>query len=284
MTTPHTFKKYPTASWESLNNKKTRTTLAKLLLALLSLGSAHYIGFLIEIPFEMLSLISLEFAASFIALFAFYLTLSYTVSKVFSFALSQFYYSISALVASGVLAFRNARPKKPSSKLVKLHKDTPLLEKVSYWLAISICFPFLFNFSYLRLNIEQTSQLIAVTFFSILVASILKTEILIRPKRQIRRILDKKRSALRRRLFRDYIYLAAGSAVALSFYTGYLRYEKIMHEERPYIEHKKYNGWAKILMKSGSSYLLVDDLKKPDTLIYIDNNTSIKVIDLTSEK
>uniref|UniRef100_UPI001981DF4E hypothetical protein n=1 Tax=Pseudomonas viridiflava TaxID=33069 RepID=UPI001981DF4E len=85
-----------------------------------------------EIPFEMLSLISLEFAASFIALFTFYLTLSYTVSKVFSFALSQFYYSISALVASGVLAFRNARPKKPSSKLVKLHKDTPLLEKVSY--------------------------------------------------------------------------------------------------------------------------------------------------------
>lgn len=264
-------------------NKKTIKSLAKSLLVLLSLGTAHYIGFLIEIPFEILSIISLEFLASFVALFVFYLTLSYIISRVFSFAASQAYYSASALLAGGTLTLKKFSPSRLNKASITIHKETPLAEKISYWIFMTTLFPFVFNFTYLKLNTKETSQLIITIISAIVISAILKTGIILGLTRQIKRIIDKRRVALRRRLLLDYTYLIAGSALAISFYTGHLRYEKITHEERVYITHKHHTGWVRILMKSGNSYLLIDDLLEPATLTYINTETSIKLND-TSPK
>lgn len=52
-------------------------------MAFLSLGTVHYIGFLIEVPFEIVSVASLRFVTSFVATFTFYVMFCYMVTKVF---------------------------------------------------------------------------------------------------------------------------------------------------------------------------------------------------------
>lgn len=265
----------------NLPHNKKIIPLGKALLAVSSMGTAHYTGFLTHTPFEILSIVSLEFLPSFVALFAFYISMCYLISRIFSFIFSQLHYSISSILASSALALKRYFPKKLKNFSIHLHKSTPLGEKWIYIGFITFSAPSLFNMIYLKFDQSEISQTVWLALITLITASIVKSGILARPRRQIKRIIDKRRVQLRNRLTRDYIYILAGSALALSFYTGTLRYEKVLNDQPVFIEHKNYKNWAKILIKSGNSYLLVDDSTEPKTFKYLNNDI---IISLNDEK
>jgi hypothetical protein len=87
-------------------------SIAKAAVTLLSLGTAHYVGFLIHIPFEILSIVSIKFLPQFVATCSFYLTLCYLTARIFSFGISQLYYSASAPLAGFSIAASKWLPKR----------------------------------------------------------------------------------------------------------------------------------------------------------------------------
>ncbi|POA73770.1 hypothetical protein C1888_06515 [Pseudomonas sp. GW531-T4] len=251
---------------------KDKTTIAsaiKALLAFFSLGTVHYIGFLMEVPFEIVSIASLKFLTNFVATFTFYLTFCYMVTKVFSFAISQFYYSVLAPLAALTFAASKKFPgwlKKPARRM---HRETNMAEKLIYWTFFFIIFSFMLNFSYLKFDYSTVGKMTWMWVSGITLAAILKCGILIRPTTQVQRILDRKRVALRRSLIRDYSYLLAGSAVALSFYTGMLRFDKIMTEEVIDFKSEQYQGQVHVLLSIDDAYLLIESSFKKQTFLYL---------------
>lgn len=258
-------------------DKETAISIAKALLAFLSLGTVHYVGFLIGVPLEILSITSLKFLTNFVATFTFYLTFCYLATKVFAFAISQFYYSGLAPFAALTFAASKKFPRWLRKPARRMHRETKLAETLIYWMFFAFIFIFLLNFSYLKFDYSTVGKMTWLAAIGISVSSILKSGILIRPKTQIRRILDKNRIALRRSLLRDYSYLLAGLAVVLSFYAGMLRFDKIMTEDFIDIKNENYQGQAHILLSVDDAYLLVEKSPGQRTFIYLTNEITARL-------
>lgn len=232
-------------------------------------------------PFEIASIVSLKFLANFVAIFTFYLTLCYLVTKVFSFVISQAYYTIIAPLAALTFAASKKLPSRLRKPARKMHRETRMAEKIIYWTFFFPIFTFMFNFSYLKFDSSTASQLIWICAGVITLAAILKSGIMIRPRTQIPRILDKKRIALRRSLLRDYLYLLAGTGVLISFYTGILRYEKIMNEDMTSLKNEYYQGQAHVLLSNDNAYLLIESSFKKQNFIYLTDKLMMQLpIDL----
>lgn len=152
-----------------------------------------------------------------------------------------------------------------------------MAEKLIYWTLFFIIFSFMFNFSYLQFDYSTVGKMTWMWASGITLAAILKSGILIRPTTQIQRILDKKRVALRRSLIRDYSYLLAGSAVALSFYTGTLRFDKIMTEDVIYFKNEQYHGQAHVLLSMDDAYLLIESSFKKQTFLYLTSSIVVRL-------
>lgn len=248
-------------------------TLLKVALVFAGLGTAHYIGFLSNIPSEVLTIISLKFLTSFVSVFVFYLMFGFYAAKVFAFAFSQFYYCLFApfFVFLRKLAGSNLFRQKKAA--LKIYKESDFPEKIVYWMAfLSIFFAVLFAL-YLRLNYELVSRQAIVGAGVLVLAAFFKTGILNRPKKQLLRILDKRRVSLRRKLTREYAVFLSSVAVLVSFYSGLLRCEMLAAERAAYLEVGKYSGSAKILLSSGDEFLALDD----DFYIYSSSDFFIKI-------
>ncbi|MGJ7514584.1 hypothetical protein ACSFE6_09650 [Pseudomonas baetica] len=259
---------------------KDKTTIMsgiKAVLAFLSLGTVHYIGFLMEIPFEIVSIVSLKFLTNFVATFTFYLTFCYMATKVFAFVISQLYYSALAPLAALTFAASRKFPERLRKPARRMHRETNIAEKLIYWVFFLVIFSFMFNFSYLKFDYSTVGRMTWMWVGGISFAAILKSGIMIRPTTQIKRILDKKRIALRRSLIRDYIYLLTGSAVALSFYTGMLRFEKIMTEDVVNFRSEQYQGQARVLLSIDDAYLLVESSFRKQTFFYLVDTIMIRL-------
>ena len=230
-----------------------------------------------KVPLEILSIISIKFMASFVATFTFYLTFCYLVAKVLSFAISQLYYSALAPLAALTFAASRVLPnwlKKPARRM---HRETNAAEKLIYWVSFVFIFMFSLNFSYLKFHYSSVGEMTWVWAGGIFLAAILKCGILIRPRTQIKRILDKRRIALRRSLARDYSYLIAGLALALSYYAGMLRFEKIITEEPVDYKSEKHQGQSHVLLSIEGAYFLVESSSNKKEFLYIDNNVTMRL-------
>lgn len=258
-------------------DRATAISVIKAALAFLSLGTVHYVGFLMGVPLEIVSIASLKFMANFVATFTFYLTLCYMVAKVLSFAVSQFYYSSLAPLAALTFVVSKVLPdwlKKPARKM---HRETNVVEKLIYWASFVFVFVFTFNFSYLKFNHSTVGGMTWVWAGGICLAALLKSGILIRPKAQIQRVLDRKRVALRKALVRDYSYLIAGLVMVLSFYAGVLRFEKIMTERLVDFRSEVYQGQVHVLLNAEGAYLLVGSGSGGMEFLYVNEYVTMRV-------
>ncbi|WP_156485971.1 hypothetical protein [Pseudomonas sp. ABFPK] len=164
-----------------------------------------------------------------------------------------------------------------------MHRETNAAEKLIYWVSFAFIFFFTLNFSYLKFHYSSVGKVTWVWAGGIFAAAFLKCGVLIRPRTQIKRVLNKKRIALRKSLVRDYSYLIAGLALALSYYAGMLRFEKIATEKPVEFKGEKYQGQYHVLLSVEGAYLLVGSGSAKKDFIYIDNAVVIR-LPIDSEK
>ena len=259
-------------------NKETVKTFIKSFLVVLSLASAHYSGFMSGIPFEMLSIVAVDFLSSFIALFVFYFLMCYTVARVIAFAASQFYYSFFHTLAALFLWLKKRWPHRLKRAGPKLYKEAALYEVLFYWVVGVIVFYFIFDFSYLKVNFSSVSNMVWILCLFVFAALVMKAGFFARaPKRVMKRLVDRKRIAHRRQLLKAFIYFLTGVSLGFSYYLGMVRFNKVMGENPVYIESENFNGMANVLMKSGESFLLIDKSVGAGVFYYISERFSVRL-------
>lgn len=265
--------------------KESIKSFARFVLVMLSLASAHYSGFMTQVPFEMVSVVAVDFLSEFIAVFVFYFVMCYTIAKVFAFSLSQFIVSCFHTITALVLRLKNRWPVLLTRSSARMYKDSVRLEGVIYGFFLVLGMYILFDFCYLRVEYSRVGG--SVWFFAIcmVIAFLLKIGFGARtPKVALGRLRDKKRIALRRLFFKSFTYFAAGFLMGFSFYLGYLRFDKVVDEDAVSIESKVFSGMATILMKSGESFLLLDGSADVETFYYVNDKFSVRLQDGKSKK
>jgi len=252
-------------------------TIGRPLLVALSLASAHYFGFMSSVPFEIASVVTIDFLPAFITTFSFYFLLCYTISSVVAFIVSQVFFSAGHTLAAFSLQPRKRWPTRFAQTSIKLFKESIKYEVPAYYLVLAITFLLLFNISYLELLYTRVGITTWIYLLIALIAMALKVGFLARPPAVvISRLRDKKRVAYRRQAARSAIYFATAIALAFSYYAGLLRFDKLKNEQPVSIESEHFIGSANILLKSGSSHLtLLRDEEKIE-YVYFNQNLSIR--------
>lgn len=249
--------------------------LLSLIALMLSAASAHYLGFLMHIPFEMLSVIAEKFLADFILTFVFYATLSLTMSRVIAFSLSQVVSSETSALAALSLRLRRHWPGKFNKFGIRAFKENSKLENFSYWLILITALLFTLNFSYFKISLNGIGSTSWLIISAIITSVVFKAGFLNRnPIETIRRISDKKRVRFRKQLAQLLIRSGTGLALVFSFYSGIFRYEKIMEEKPLHFSSKIYNAQANILLSSKDKFFLVEKTS-PKRYTYTDNEKTI---------
>lgn len=258
--------------------KDSLQAIVRSVLVILSLASAHYCGFMTRVPFEMVSIVAVDFLSAFISVFIFYFIMSYTISRVFAFSISQLVISGFHAFAAFVLLLRRKWPGRFNRSGSKVYKDTLRFESVIYYVFLIFGLCLLFNLSYLKIRYSEVNE--GVWYFGggIFVALFLKAGFLARhPAKVISRLRDKKRVASRRQVFKAFLYFSTGLSLAFSYYIGVVRFDKIMGEEAVYIDSEVYSGSAIMLMKSGESFLLVNNSGGIKEFYYVADGFSVKL-------
>lgn len=265
--------------------KDTAGSFFSFFLSVLSLASAHYFGFMAQVPFEMVSIVAVDFLPEFIAVFVFYFTMSYTVAKIFAFPAAQFVFMYLRSLSGFAFVLKRIWPRGVRKSGSKLYKDTVRLEGVIYWGLLAFGVYVLFDFCYLRLDFSKVGAGVWIFAISTLVAFLVKAGFAVRnPVRVLSRLRDKNRIAYKRSLIKGSTAFLGSVLLGFSCYFGYLRFDKVADEDSVYIESERFSGVATILMKSGESFLLLDKGADVETFYYINDKFSVKLEDSKSKK
>lgn len=265
--------------------KDSLQAIVRSILVILSLASAHYCGFMTRMPFEMVSIVAVDFLSAFISIFVFYFVMCYTISRVFAFSSSQLVISCFHAFAAFVLLLRRKWPGRFSRSGSKVYKDTLRFESFIYYVFMVSGLCLLFNLSYLKIKYSEINEGVWYFGVGIFVALFLKAGFLARhPAKVFGRLHDKKRVAYRRQVLKAFLYFLTGLSLAFSYYIGVVRFDKIMGENAVRIESEVYSGEAVMLMKSGSSFLLVDNSSGVKEFYYVSDGFSVKLEGRNSKK
>ncbi|MFI8980459.1 hypothetical protein [Ectopseudomonas khazarica] len=258
-------------------DKRFVVSTGKSALILFSLVTAHYAGFLVRLPFEMLSIVAIDLLPLFVSLLVLYFSLCYTIAKVFSFTVQQFYSSFLILVVASVFrvgAWFGRLPKQGA----KMYREVRVVEKIIYIFFLIMIFLFTFDFAYLNLSFEALKGWVGICAVISVVALLLKTDVLSRGAGQVkRRLFDKRRVRYRRKVLEAALYIVAGSMLAFSFYSGYWRYDKLIGEEPLKIESDRYSGVVNVLIGSGSYFYGIERCSAGGNYIYVSNEFVVRL-------
>lgn len=259
------------------SERKFALSTSKSALILFSLVTAHYSGFLVKLPFEMLSIMAVDFLPLFVSLLLLYFSLCYTVARVFSFTIEQSYSSFLILVVALVVGVGKFFGKFPKQG-VKMYKEVRVAEKIIYLVFLLMIFLFVFDFSYLKINLEHLRGWVGFCFAVSVVTLIFKTDILVRnPKKTFKRLVDPRRVRYRRKLREAAVYIAAGAILSLSFYSGYWRFEKLVGDKPLHIESDRYSGVVNVLIGSGGSFFGIERCSIGSNYIYLNEGLVIRL-------
>jgi hypothetical protein len=260
---------------ESLNKNKVIKEFLKGVLALLSVVVTHYAGFLYKIPSVMISVAAVEFFPTFSALFAFYLAFSYATARVFGFLLSQI--AAISYISVGSIVFRYGKFLK-IKRYLKLYKDRMKEENNLYWVFVVLLFCLFFSFAYVRAVTFEFSGFFIFCVVVIFVAAVLKTDILvISPMSIARRAVNKLRLKYRREMLASYMFVLVGIVLALSYYTGVLRFERLQGEKAVEFKSSGFNGSIKILISNADAVLAIEENDEVFSYVYASGKTVIRL-------
>lgn len=258
-------------------NRSSLKLAIQTLLVALSLASAHYSGFMSHMPFELVSIVAVDFLPSFISVFVFYFILCYSIARVFAFCISQLYVSLLHALAALVLRLRKHWPLKFGKAGVRMYRDAIYYEPILYWFLCILILLFVFNIAYLRFNYSALSAYSMLLGVGAIIALVVKAGFLARsPIVVLRRLFNKDRVALRRSILKACLYFITGSALVLSFFFGYIRFDKLIGEEEVFIGVGKFSGAVNVVMNSNGSFVAVDQKTTPNTYYYLSEGVIIK--------
>jgi len=86
-----------------------------------------------------------------------------------------------------------------------------------------------------------------------------------------------KRVALRRTVLKACLYFLTGGALVLSFYTGYIRFDKVRGEDEVYLEVGKFSGKVNVIMSANGSFVVIDQKTTPETFYFLNDELMIRL-------
>ena len=249
-----------------LRKNKTILAMLKGAIAIFSIVVTHYAGFLSGFPIVMISASAVDMFPTFSTLFLFYLTFCYSVSRVAGFVISQ------GMAGSSILSsvFYYRRPRIPRLRAyIKQYKSRVTEESFLYYGMTLSIFLLLFYITYVHPKELRLSPYFLIATVFILIAALLKSDILVlKPKAIIKRIKNKLRLKYRDNLFSAYVSLGFGIVLCAAFYAGDLRRDRLMQENATAYKSSMLEGNVKILMSNSRSVVGVEEGEEMVTWIY----------------
>lgn len=260
---------------ERLNDNKVLKSAVKSGLALLSIMVTHYAGFLYKLPSAIVSVAAVEFFPTFSALFIFYLTFCYATARVFGFLFSQVGVVGYIFFSSAVYRYgRYVRVK----KYLKTYKARSEEESNFYLISVGIVFSLLFLIAYVRPVSFEFSSFFIFCVAVIFISAVLKTDILVlRFRSVVRRLINERRLKYRREMIASYMFVVVGMFLALSYYAGVLRFERLERERAVEYASDYLVGDLKILMSNKDAVLAIEDSEEFFTYVYASGSAVIRL-------
>ncbi|MDR8016016.1 hypothetical protein [Ectopseudomonas guguanensis] len=260
---------------ERLNSNKVLKGAIKGGLALLSIVVTHYAGFLYKLPSAIVSVAAVEFFPAFSAIFIFYLTFCYATARVFGFLFSQLAV-VGYIFVSGMI-YRYGRYVRVK-KYLKAYKARSEEENNFYLISVAAMFLGLFLIVYVRPVSFELSGFFIFCVVIIFISAILKTDVLVlRFGSVLRRLFNERRLKYRREMIASYMFVVVGIFLALSYYAGTLRFERLEREK--VVEYTSDNlvGDLKILISSKDAVLAIEDNEEFFTYVYASGSAVIRL-------
>lgn len=93
----------------------------------------------------------------------------------------------------------------------------------------------------------------------------------------LKRLVNRDRLALRRSILKAFLYFLTGAAVVLSFYAGYIRFDKLRGEEEVFLEIGKFSGKVNVVMSSNGLFVAIDQKTTPETFYFLSDKLMIRL-------
>lgn len=245
-----------------------RPVIIKLLgsfIALLSVGTAHYIGFFLEVPIQIFSTVGGSFAQSVTTKFLFYAVACAAMARFFVHSLISVYL-ISIISFDRIIQIRRLNSVSKfykNYKIVKAYKDTVKDEGVIQIISQVIIFIMLMLAFYLNFVLATISVWVAGVFLLSLFAIALRTEMfLMPPKYYLNRIKNKERKRFRMHNVPSFIVGLVGIAIFLAFFAGKMRAEYIRSFSASSFSNTYFTGYVQVFATTDNSVLLYESKTK----------------------
>lgn len=246
-----------------------KATLASGLLTITSLSLAHYAGFMMAVPMQILAIAGLPLAKGVTATFLFYLFLCAAISRVFTaISLAIFGPFLVAALLPRIIGKRNPgwREKK---QFVMTHRQMLRKEVIFSQLIHALLFPFLV----VSLYVQRTTTLHSATLFSLaatllLVAFLIRSEFLLQLKWKpfIRKV--KTRPRVGGRTGSAAFVTLVTTLIVASFFLGKWRMELLQSQNPGETVTTSFSGAATLLASSDRSILLYQKEGDAERYIY----------------
>lgn len=267
----------PAKNWvhQLLNHK---TTIIGCILAIISLSLAHYAGFLMKVPLQIVSVAGGPLAKGVTATFLFYLFFCAVSARVLS-SMFQFLllpmFILNDRIQGGVrrkMTWSNQR------RFVRSHTNTIKWEGY-YWLSFqAIIFLLLMLAIYVKFSITLASG--SVLLFSILMivlSGLVRSGFFLQPN--FRTFIRKNRSRPYRlgRIASAAFVTGTAALVVVAFLLGGMRASLLRNQEPNLVLTREFEGMATVIASSGSDLLLYQKQDREFRYIYSASEFTVSV-------
>ncbi|SDI71003.1 hypothetical protein SAMN05216588_12284 [Pseudomonas flavescens] len=259
-------------TYEKLKEQQFLMLCVKFALVFFALSITHYAGFIAGFPIWVISAAAVDMFPAFSKLSVFYIAFCYSISRVLGFVTSQFIISIST-IASGT----GKKENKFSwlKKYVVDYKGRSEEESAYYWVLTIFSTVGMVFLTYVTPSDFAFSTVPVLAMVVLVVAALLKMDVMVvRVSKIPIKIL--RRPKYRANLVPRMGFVLLGFALCLSYYTGLLRFERLMKE--PPIEYKSGDFTASlvVLISSGDSVLGIEETEDFVYWTYSSGDTVMK--------
>ncbi|CAB5721007.1 Uncharacterised protein [Delftia tsuruhatensis] len=268
---------YTGRSW--FNEARThKVPIVSGILAVISLSLAHYAGFLVKVPLQIVAVAGLPLAKSVTATFLFYVFLCAVIARVLTSMLQPFVLPGLALVDRLERGFSRELDFRRRRKFVREHSRTIRLEGY-LWFFIQFSFFLLLMLAiYVKFAITWISGVgLIFSILCVLISGLIRSGYFLQPRLVIFLEKIKNRPSYFGRAASALFVTMTSALVVVAFFLGTMRASLLRDQEPQKTITRNFSGLATVIASSEGSLLLFQKQNKEFRYIYSTSEFTISI-------